>query len=79
MKRTPGNTLDTVLTIGDRRALVTHAPNTNMLRGEFLDLNGGADFSANDIATLKIEGAKSLSTFLRACRENGIEPFSRAL
>lgn len=63
--------------IGDRRARVTHDPDRNMLRGEFVDLNGGADFYANDIAMLKTEGANSLAAFLGVCRENGIEPFRR--
>jgi predicted HicB family RNase H-like nuclease len=44
------------------------------LRGKFLGLNGGADFYASDIATLKVEGAKSLATFLEVCEEKGIDP-----
>ena len=64
-----------ILTIGNQRAVVTYDPETDMLRGEFLGLNGGADFYASDIPTLKAEGAKSLAAFLEVCQESGIEPF----
>ena len=63
-----------ILSIDNYRAVVTYDPDTDMLRGEFLGLNGGADFYANDIPTLKAEGAKSLVVFLEVCRENGIDP-----
>ena len=63
-----------ILTIANHRALVTYDPSTDMLRGEFLGLNGGADFCAQDIATLKAEGAKSLDAFLQVCEENNIDP-----
>ena len=53
-----------LLTIGNQRAIVTYDPDTDMLKGEFVGLNGGADFYANDIASLKMEGAKSLAAFL---------------
>lgn len=64
-----------LLTIGNQRAVVSYDPDTDMLRGEFIGLNGGADFYANDIASLKIEGAKSLAAFVEVCEENGIEPY----
>jgi predicted HicB family RNase H-like nuclease len=63
-----------MLSIDAYRAVVTYDPDTGMLRGEFLGLNGGADFYASDIPTLKAEGAKSLATFFDVCRENGIDP-----
>jgi predicted HicB family RNase H-like nuclease len=66
--------MNNILTIQNHRALVTYDPDTDMLRGEFLDLNGGADFYAEDIATLKSEGAQSLATFLQVCKEQGIDP-----
>jgi predicted HicB family RNase H-like nuclease len=37
-------------------------------------LNGGADFYAKDIETLKKEGEISLKVFLEMCAEKGIEP-----
>lgn len=63
-----------ILSIDNYRAVVTYDPETDMLRGEFLGLNGGADFYASDIPTLKAEGAKSLAAFLDVCKENGIDP-----
>jgi predicted HicB family RNase H-like nuclease len=42
-----------ILTIDNHRAVITYDPDTDMLRGEFLGLNGGADFYASDIPTLK--------------------------
>ncbi|WP_233216990.1 type II toxin-antitoxin system HicB family antitoxin [Trinickia dabaoshanensis] len=63
--------------IGDRHAVVTYDPDIEMFRGEFVGLNGGADFYAGEIASLKVEGAKSLAAFFQACRENGIRPESR--
>jgi predicted HicB family RNase H-like nuclease len=63
-----------ILDINNHRAVVTYDPDTDMLRGEFLGLSGGADFYASGIPTLKIEGAKSLAAFLDVCKENGIDP-----
>jgi predicted HicB family RNase H-like nuclease len=63
-----------ILKIGSHRAVATYDPDTDMLRGEFLGLNGGADFYASDIPSLKAEGAKSLAAFLDVCKENGIDP-----
>ena len=60
--------------INNHRAVVTYDPDTDMLRGEFLGLNGGADFYASDIPRLKAEGANSLAAFLDVCEENGIDP-----
>src|ERR1700712_2441176 len=62
------------LSIDNYRAVVTYDPDADMLRGEFLGLNGGADFYASDIPTLKAGGAKSLAIFLDVCREKGIDP-----
>jgi predicted HicB family RNase H-like nuclease len=53
----------------------SYAEDVDMLRGEFIGLNGGADFYARDIATLKTEGAKSLQVFLDTCNEPGINPY----
>ncbi len=63
-----------IMSIDNYRAAVTYDPDADMLRGEFLGLNGGADFYASDIPALKAEGAKSLAAFLEACKENGIDP-----
>jgi len=49
-------------------------PDIEMFRGEFVGLNGGADFYAQDIVGLKREGAISLKVFWELCREDGVEP-----
>ena len=45
-----------------------------MFRGEFLGLNGGADFYASDVEGLHREGETSLRVFLDACEKRGIDP-----
>jgi predicted HicB family RNase H-like nuclease len=48
-----------IFILENQRALVTDDPDTGMLRGELLDLNGGADFYADDMASLAAEGAQA--------------------
>lgn len=56
------------------RAVIKYDPEIEMFRGEFVGLNGGADFYAKDIKGLKKEGAISLKVFLDMCREDGVNP-----
>ena len=56
------------------RAVIQFDPDIDMFRGEFVGLNGGADFYARDIAGLRREGAASLKVFLEMCEEDGVEP-----
>ena len=56
------------------RAVIQFEPDIEMFRGEFVGLNGGADFYARDIAGLRREGAASLKVFLDMCKEDGVEP-----
>lgn len=56
------------------RAVIKYDPEIEMFRGEFIGLNGSADFYANNIETLKKEGAISLKVFLNACEERNIQP-----
>ncbi|MCG6869105.1 MAG: type II toxin-antitoxin system HicB family antitoxin [Gammaproteobacteria bacterium] len=56
------------------RAVIQYDPEIEMFRGEFVGLNGGADFYAKDIEGLKKEGAISLRVFLEGCEKHGIEP-----
>ncbi|MCD6388271.1 MAG: type II toxin-antitoxin system HicB family antitoxin [Desulfobulbaceae bacterium] len=56
------------------KATINYDPDINMFRGEFLGLNGGADFYAKDIEGLHKEGEISLQVFLEMCEEEGIEP-----
>ena len=56
------------------RAVIQFDPDIDMFRGEFVGLNGGADFYARDVAGLRREGAASLRVFLEMCEEDGVEP-----
>ncbi len=56
------------------RAIIQYDPDIEMFRGEFIGLNGGADFYGKDIEGLRKEGQLSLKTFLDMCQEDGVEP-----
>jgi predicted HicB family RNase H-like nuclease len=56
------------------KAVIAYDPEINQFRGEFIELNGGVDFYAADVESLRREGATSLRVFLEMCREKGIEP-----
>ena len=56
------------------QAVIQFDPDIDMFRGEFIGLNGGADFCAPDVAGLRKEGATSLRVFLEMCEEDGVEP-----
>jgi predicted HicB family RNase H-like nuclease len=64
------NTID----IDGHKAVVAFDPEINLFRGEFIGLNGGADFYAATVDELHKEGKISLKVFLEGCREKGIEP-----
>jgi len=59
---------------GGYKAVIAYDPEIEMFRGEFVGLNGGADFYAKDAAGLKREGKISLRVFLEACAEKNIPP-----
>ena len=63
-----------VMKIGGYDAVITYDPDIDMFRGEFIGLNGGADFYANDIAGLHREGELSLNAFMDECAKRGVEP-----
>ncbi len=63
-----------LMEIDGYHALISYDPEIEMFRGEFVDLNGGADFYARDIENLRREGKASLDVFLAMCREKGIDP-----
>lgn len=63
-----------VMTLNGYQAVISYDPEIEMFRGEFIGLNGGADFYASDLAGLKHEGEISLKVFLEACAEEGVEP-----
>ncbi len=62
------------MTINGYQAVIAFDPDMQMFRGEFVGLNGGADFYASDVAGLKEEGETSLRVFPEACERRGIEP-----
>ena len=63
-----------LMEISGYKAVIAYDPETNLFRGEFIDLNGGADFYATDVESLRHEGQTSLKVFLDMYREDGIEP-----
>ena len=62
------------MTISGYQAVIAFDPEIQMFRGEFVGLNGGADFYAADVQGLKREGEISLRVFLQACKQRGLEP-----
>lgn len=62
-----------VMEIQGHKAVITYDPEIALFRGEFVDLNGGADFYAADVEGLKREGETSLKAFMDVCREKGME------
>jgi predicted HicB family RNase H-like nuclease len=63
-----------IIEIDGHKAIISFDPDINLFRGEFLGLNGGADFYASDVAGLHDEGRKSLKVFIELCHSKGIEP-----
>jgi len=63
------------MTINGVKAVITYDSDIELFRGDFVGLNGGADFYAADVAGLKREGEVSLKVFMEACQEDGVEPF----
>ncbi len=63
-----------VMNIDGYDAVIKYDPEIKQFRGEFVGLNGGADFYAKSVAGLEKEGRLSLKVFLDACKEEGIEP-----
>ncbi len=66
-----------IMEIDGVKAVVSFDPGIGRFRGEFIGLNGGADFYAADVEGLRHEGALSLKVFLDMCREEGVEPFKQ--
>ncbi len=66
-----------ILEIEGEKAVVTFDPEIGLFRGEFLGLNGGADFYAASVDGLREQGAASLKAFKEMCAEQGIEPFRK--
>lgn len=61
--------------IQGQKAIISFDAEIGLFRGEFIGLNGGADFYATSVDELIKEGEVSLSTFIEVCNENNIEPY----
>lgn len=68
-------TMNNLMIIDGQRAVIQYDPDIELFRGEFINLSGGADFYAADVAGLKAEGSKSLKSYLDMCAEKGVEPY----
>ena len=64
--------MNNIMFFGKYAARISYDADSKQFRGEFLNLNGGADFYANDIDGLKREGQISLNEYLSLCQEKGI-------
>ena len=60
------------------KAVIAYDPEIDLFRGEFVGLNGSADFYAADLEGLRREGKASLDVFLEVCAEKGISPKKQA-
>ncbi len=74
VKRKRGDTMMNMMEINGYRSVITYDPEIEMFRGEFVGLNGGADFYASDIKSLKKEASISLKVFLDMCNEEDVKP-----
>lgn len=66
-----------IMEINGYKANISYDPETEMFRGEFIGLNDGADFYADNVGDLRKEGEISLKVFLDVCKEKGIEPYKQ--
>lgn len=66
-----------MMVIDGVKAVITYDSEIKMFRGEFVGLNGGADFYAADVEGLEREGRVSLKVFLEMCKEDGVEAFKQ--
>jgi predicted HicB family RNase H-like nuclease len=64
-----------MMVISGQRAVVQYDPEIELFRGEFVGLNGSADFYADSVDGLRREGEISLRVFMETCAEKGISPF----
>jgi predicted HicB family RNase H-like nuclease len=63
-----------VMKFGEYSAVISYDPEIQMFRGEFVGLNGSADFYADSIENLRKEGETSLKVFLDYAKEKNISP-----
>lgn len=63
-----------LMIIDGYKAVIQYDSEIEMFRGEFIGLNGGADFYAADVKGLRREGCISLKVFLERCKKTGVAP-----
>ncbi len=66
-----------IMEINGVKAVIAFDPDINMFRGEFMGLNGGADFYSTNIDGLRREGEISLKVFLDMCGEEGVSAYKK--
>ncbi|MDO4698568.1 MAG: type II toxin-antitoxin system HicB family antitoxin [Pasteurellaceae bacterium] len=66
-----------IMEINGHKANISYDPETELFRGEFIGLNDGADFYADNVSELRKQGEISLKIFLDVCKEKGIEPYKQ--
>ena len=59
--------MNNVMIIDGHKAVINTNRKQTVLPGEFIGLNGGADFYADNVADLHREGTTSLQTFFGRC------------
>jgi predicted HicB family RNase H-like nuclease len=67
-------TMMNIMNIDNYKAIIKYDPMLDKFRGEFIGLNGGADFHGSNIEELRREGKLSLKVFLDMCKESSINP-----
>ena len=68
-------TLDNIMEFdGGYKAVIAFDPEIEMFRGDFVGLNGDADFYASDMEGLRREGTESLRIFLEECKRHDVSP-----
>ena len=68
-----------VMKFGEYDSVINFDPEIEMFRGEFIGLNGSADFYADSIENLRHEGEISLKVFLDFAAEKNIMPKKQLL
>jgi predicted HicB family RNase H-like nuclease len=63
-----------LMPIDGYKAVIQYDPEIEMFRGQFIGINGGADFYATDVESLSREGLLSLKIFLDQCERKGVAP-----
>lgn len=63
-----------IMQVGAHKAVIRFDAEIEMFRGEFVGLNGSADFLSNTVTGLKHEGEVSLQAFLDICSAKGLDP-----